>query len=69
MGSFGEKYFVCDRNHLLLPRDITKSVLLTDASGVARLFIMEEVKCRAKIETVCKGSQHLGSRNHFCKIP
>ena len=45
MGSFGERYFVCDRNHLHPPasRDLTKSISLTAASGVDSLFIMGEV--------------------------
>lgn len=36
MGSLGEKYFVCDRNHLHLP-ETSQNPLLTDASGVASL--------------------------------
>ena len=69
MGIFEEKYFVCDRKHLHLPRDIIKSILLTDTSGLHSLFIVQEVKCRVKTETACKGSQHLGYINHFCKTP
>lgn len=68
MGIFGEKYFVCGRNHLHLPQDITKSILLPDAYGIDNLFIVEEVKYRVNRETACKDSQHLDDRNQFCKI-
>lgn len=51
MGIFGEKYFVCDRNHLHLPQDITKSILLPDVYGVDNLFFVEEVKYRVNRET------------------
>lgn len=69
-GVFGGKYVGCDANSsLYLPQEIVKSKLLTDACGVDSLFIVEEMKCRVKIETTCKASQHLDYRNYFCNIP
>lgn len=68
MGKFGEKYLVCDRNHLHLPQDISKSILLTDAHGADNLLITDQMKYRVHTETAHKDSQCLDYRKQFCKM-